>query len=160
MIDLLQVHDFVFIQRSCGRRYTYAQIVNRSEDSIEFVVDVHGSTKTLSRKHWSSSIRLVNSKYNRAKSVTLDHQATTPINSQSVTTTTTNDKKYATVRRATVPIVPILKKESEAKYSQQHQKQQVVPSFAVDRLVVDIMAAREKKARQSISDDTVLSLFD
>lgn len=59
MINSLQIHDFVFILRSDGR-WTYAIIADKQNDSIRFVVDADGCTKTLSKKHWSNSIRLVN----------------------------------------------------------------------------------------------------
>ena len=60
-VDSLQIHDFAFILRSDGQSWTYAIIANRQADSILFVVDTEGSTKMLSRKHWSTSVRLVNS---------------------------------------------------------------------------------------------------
>ena len=41
--------------------WTYAIIANRDSNSIRFVVDSAGSTKTLNRKHWNTNcIRLVN----------------------------------------------------------------------------------------------------
>jgi len=59
MINSLRIHDFVFILRSDGR-WTYAIIADKQKDIIRFVVDADGCTKTLSKKHWSNSIRLVN----------------------------------------------------------------------------------------------------
>ena len=56
----LHVHDFAFILRSNGS-YTYAIIAGRSDDSIVFVVDTSGSTKTLNSRHWSQCVRFVNS---------------------------------------------------------------------------------------------------
>mmetsp|Transcript_26317 Transcript_26317/g.56766 ORF Transcript_26317/g.56766 Transcript_26317/m.56766 type:complete len:299 (+) Transcript_26317:68-964(+) len=59
MINSLRIHDFAFILRSDGR-WTYAIIADKQNDTIRFVVDADGCTKTLSKKHWSNSIRLVN----------------------------------------------------------------------------------------------------
>ena len=61
-MNSLRIHDFAFILRSDGR-WTYAIIAERQENTIRFVVDNHGDTKTLSRKYWLTSIRLVNSEY-------------------------------------------------------------------------------------------------
>lgn len=65
-INLLQVHDFAWIKRS-NDRWTYAIIAEREDGKIcrdqgliRFVVDGGGSTKVFSRKHWATSIRLVN----------------------------------------------------------------------------------------------------
>ena len=68
-IDTLTIHDFAFILRS-DCQWTYAIIADRQDDSICFVVDTTGGTKTLSRKHWSTSIRLVN--INKQKGTTSD----------------------------------------------------------------------------------------
>lgn len=57
-INSLRVHDFVFIQRSDGR-WTYAIIAERKEDTIRLVVDTKGCTKSLTKRNWQSSIRLV-----------------------------------------------------------------------------------------------------
>lgn len=63
-VNSLQKHDFAFVLRKDGR-WTFAIIADRDEDSIRFVVDFRGSTKTLSRNRWSSRIRLVNNQRNR-----------------------------------------------------------------------------------------------
>jgi hypothetical protein len=57
------IHSFAFVLRSSGQ-WTYAIVANRPVingpgASIRFVVDKHGSTKILERKHWARYIRLV-----------------------------------------------------------------------------------------------------
>lgn len=56
----LRVHDFVFVLRSNTQLWTYAIISDRQKDTIQFVVDEAGSTKTLPKNHWLKSIRFVN----------------------------------------------------------------------------------------------------
>ena len=58
-MNSLQIHDFTFVLRSDGQ-WTYAIIADRQDNTIRFVVDTIGDSKTLSKKHWSTSIRLVN----------------------------------------------------------------------------------------------------
>jgi len=84
MANSLQTHDFAFVLRSNGQ-WTYAMVAHRgpiidtsseigsssndkgqridssSEDAILFVVDPAGSTKRLTKKYWSTCIRMVNS---------------------------------------------------------------------------------------------------
>lgn len=65
--NFLLAHDFAFVLRSNGQ-WTYAMVAHRGpigtsdgeEDALLFVLDMKGSTKKLSRKHWSSCIRMVN----------------------------------------------------------------------------------------------------
>ena len=59
IMNSLRVHDFAFIQRSSGQ-WTYAIIAEKREDAIRFVVNGNGDTKTLSKKHWYTSIRWAN----------------------------------------------------------------------------------------------------
>mmetsp|Transcript_35937 Transcript_35937/g.63047 ORF Transcript_35937/g.63047 Transcript_35937/m.63047 type:complete len:411 (+) Transcript_35937:43-1275(+) len=58
-LNSLKIHDFTFILRSDGQ-WTYAIIADRQDNTIRFVVNTDGDAKTLSEKHWSTSIRLVN----------------------------------------------------------------------------------------------------
>jgi hypothetical protein len=58
-MESLRLHDFVFLLRTDGS-WTYAIIADRSPDSILFVVDTKGNTKSLSKKRWVNSIRFVN----------------------------------------------------------------------------------------------------
>lgn len=60
MIDSLGKHDFAFVLRGDGKTWTYSIIANKTDDSILFVVDTFGSTKTLGRKYWLSRVRCVN----------------------------------------------------------------------------------------------------
>lgn len=62
----LRRHDFAFVLRSDGR-WTYAIIAERQEKKLRFVVDKNGSTKSVYRKDWLDSIRLVNNSYNRER---------------------------------------------------------------------------------------------
>lgn len=66
LITSLKKHDFVFILRSDGE-WTYAIIADIQRKSIRFVVDTKGGNKTLSRRKWMDSIRLVNNQANREK---------------------------------------------------------------------------------------------
>ena len=70
MIYSLQKHDFAFILRSNGS-WTYAIIADRQEESIRFVVNTTGSTKTLFTRRWLDSIRVVNTRSNRRRFYTL-----------------------------------------------------------------------------------------
>ena len=63
LIHQLRIHDFAWILRS-SREWTYAIIADfpvesGEEESIRFVIDKFGSTKTLKMKHWAKCIRLV-----------------------------------------------------------------------------------------------------
>lgn len=54
----LRKHDFAWVKRSDGS-YTYAIVACPSEDSLIFLIDLKGSTKKVSRKYWSKSVRIV-----------------------------------------------------------------------------------------------------
>ena len=60
-IDTLRVHDFVFILRS-DKQWTYAIVADRKENLIQLEVDTAGSMKVISRRNWSTSLRLVRPK--------------------------------------------------------------------------------------------------
>ena len=57
-VDVLRKHDFAFVKRSDGS-YSYAILAYRSEESMTFVMNGSGSTKMISKRHWSKLIRLV-----------------------------------------------------------------------------------------------------
>lgn len=54
----LRKHDFAWVKRSDGS-YTYSIIADKTEDHIVFLIDSKGSTKKVSRKHWSELVRRV-----------------------------------------------------------------------------------------------------
>ena len=56
--DSLLKHDFAFVKRSDGS-FTYAILAFRSRDSLTFVMSGTGSTKTVSRRRWTESVRPV-----------------------------------------------------------------------------------------------------
>lgn len=60
LISSLRAHNFAFVRRSKSHTWTYAIIAEMNDDCIRFVVDRNGSTKTLKRKKWAKTVRLVN----------------------------------------------------------------------------------------------------
>lgn len=58
-ISCLKMHDFAFVRRS-DQSWTYAILSDRTKEHMRFVTDGKGSTKTLAKRNWLGSIRLVN----------------------------------------------------------------------------------------------------
>jgi hypothetical protein len=71
-IESLRLHDFVFLHRTDGS-WTYAIVADRRPDSILFVVDTKGNTKSLSKKRWMNSIRFVNPDATAAPNIRSDN---------------------------------------------------------------------------------------